>query len=79
MVVTYSTEFALPLDGGRIRRMDSTWYQALDPDSYKLTEDADGFGVYWCKAEGCRGYYRFNRSRLKGLLEPSDYVHSCPQ
>jgi len=77
MTVTYKTRFGLPLDGGRIRRMDRTWYQTLDPDSYKLTEDSDGFGVYWCKAQGCRGYYRFNRSRLKGLLEPSDYVHPC--
>ncbi len=25
--------------------MNSNWYQALEPNSYRLTEDKDGFGI----------------------------------
>ncbi|KAK2601066.1 hypothetical protein N8I77_010539 [Diaporthe amygdali] len=32
------------------------WYQALDPDSYSLTEDEEGFGIYWCRQNECRNY-----------------------
>lgn len=39
------------------------WYQALDPDSYSLTADRDGFEVYWCRQERCCNYYR----RIPGL------------
>lgn len=41
------------------------WYQSLDPDSYGLTNDEDGRGVYWCREPECCNYYRgppnFNR------------------
>ncbi|KAH8680552.1 hypothetical protein BX600DRAFT_444671, partial [Xylariales sp. PMI_506] len=37
------------------------WCQALDPDSYNLTEDKDGLGVFWCHQEGCLNYYRYIR------------------
>lgn len=29
--------------------IDPHWYQSLDPDSYNLTGDRDGLGVYWCR------------------------------
>lgn len=37
--------------------LDPTWYQALDPGSYSLRADSDGFGVYWCRQKQCRNYY----------------------
>ena len=74
MVVTFESSFALPLDGEHLKLMDKKWYDALDPNSYNLTDDAEGFGVYWCKTEGCNNYYRFSHSRLKRLLKPSDYT-----
>lgn len=37
------------------------WCQALDPDSYNLTEDKEGFGVFWCRQKGCLNYYRYIR------------------
>ena len=62
-----------------LRHMSNEWYYALDPDSFGLTEDADGLGVYWCWDKGCRNYYRYGTSRLRGLLRrPSDYVRECP-
>ena len=78
LIVDYVTTVMLPADGRRLSKMDRNWYAALDPDSYGLTNDIDGFGIYWCKAEGCRNYYRFICSRLQRLLEPSDYSRMCP-
>lgn len=42
---------------GRDRAISPQWYQALDPDSYSLTEDEAGFEVYWCRQNKCRNYY----------------------
>ncbi|KAK3942093.1 hypothetical protein QBC46DRAFT_428423 [Diplogelasinospora grovesii] len=76
--VAHASFVDLPLDkDGALRQMSSGWYQVLDPDSYHLTEDWEGFGVYWCKAKDCKNYYRFNQSRLKPLVP--DYRHACPQ
>jgi len=77
--VTYHSRIEVVADGnGSPQQMNRSWYQALDPESYGLTNDADGFGLYWCKTEGCRNYYRFGRSRFRRLLRASDYVHACP-
>jgi len=57
--------------------MSRNWLQVLDPDSYRLTEDKEGFGIYWCKSETCQNYYRFNRSRLNPIVK--DYWHACPE
>ncbi len=62
-------------EDGMLRRMCDRWYLALDPDSYRLTDDREGFGVYWCKAKGCRNYYRFNHSRLGPFLK--DHTRAC--
>ena len=48
VLVTYQSTFSLALDyddSRRLRRMDSNWFHALDPDSYNLTQDSAGFGV----------------------------------
>lgn len=34
----------------------SQWYQALDPDSYSVTGDEEGFEIYWCRQNECRNY-----------------------
>jgi hypothetical protein len=78
VVVSYSSCVVILLDESdrHVGAMDANWYQALDPDSYGLTEDVEGFGVYWCKDRGCKNYYRFARSRLRGMLKPSEYVRA---
>lgn len=52
LVVGYNWEFPARSEGN----IHPHWYQALDPDSYNLTTDRDGFGVYWCRQEQCRNY-----------------------
>ncbi|KAK3374222.1 hypothetical protein B0T24DRAFT_625958, partial [Lasiosphaeria ovina] len=78
IVVSYHSCVAVALDESNqhLRDMNANWYHALDPDSYSLTKDIEGFGVYWCKGQGCRNYYRFTRSRLRGVLKPSEYVRT---
>ncbi|KAK3353756.1 hypothetical protein B0T25DRAFT_220623 [Lasiosphaeria hispida] len=79
VVVSYQSMIVLDLDKDcHLRRMNWNWYQALDPDSYDIAKDTEGFGLYWCKDGGCRNYYRFSRSRLRGFLKHADYVQSCP-
>ncbi len=63
-------------DGGI--QMGSNWFQLLDADSYGLVADDVGFGVYWCRTEGCRNYYRYSRSRLRPFLAEADYRVVCP-
>lgn len=67
----------------------ASWYLSLDPDSYGLTRDAEGYGVYWCREPECCNYYRgspgFNRLILgyrhiqgeeeEACLEDLDYQH----
>ncbi len=78
--ISFFTWVHLDLDeDGTLRRMNSQWYQVLEPESYKLTDDKDGFAVYWCMAKACRNYYKYGRSRLVSLLRPSDYTHTCPK
>lgn len=47
----------------RAGAIDIQWYQALDPDSYSLTEDEQGFEIYWCSQNECRNYH----GRLPGF------------
>src|SRR3569833_2067775 len=61
---------------GLLPKMNTGWYSILDPGSYDLKDDVEGFGVYWCKSKDCKNYYRFNRSRLRPLLR--DHRHPCP-
>jgi len=67
--------FHLEDKGEKLPKMSRSWYLSLDPDSYRLTEDHEGFRLWWCMSEGCRNYYQYNRSRLLPLL--SDYRHAC--
>ena len=81
IVATYQSRMRFALGPGEdysLRRMNRGWYQALDPDSYGLTDDTDGFGLFWCKTEKCRNYYRLGWSRLAGFLNPADCLHECP-
>ena len=75
--VAHESKATLPLNENEtLPEMGKGWYVTLDPDTYDLTDDEEGFGVYWCKANDCKNYYRFNRSRLRPLLR--DYWHTCP-
>ncbi|KAJ9150828.1 hypothetical protein NKR23_g3394 [Pleurostoma richardsiae] len=42
-----------------LRPSDGRWYRALDPASYRLTDDWDNYGRSWCAQQGCANYYRF--------------------
>lgn len=42
-------------------RVTPGWCQALDPDSYGLTNDMESFGITWCRQPGCRNYYKYLR------------------
>lgn len=68
------------LDGkdGHLRRMVSNWYLLLDPQSYKVTQDRDGFRVYWCEDKRCRNYWQYARSRWRPFLSAEDYTRACP-
>lgn len=81
IVLTYYSTFRFTLDEDqRLKGMDTAWYAALDPESYKVFEDTDGLGVYWCKSEGCRNYYLFAQSRLGRLLKDGKgYWRECSQ
>lgn len=41
----------------RAGHIDIQWYQALDPESYGLVEDEQGFEIYWCNQNECRNYH----------------------
>ncbi|KAK0725987.1 hypothetical protein B0H67DRAFT_572056 [Lasiosphaeris hirsuta] len=55
-VVSYSARIMIELNRSQqhVGQMNANWYHAPDPDSYSLTRDGEGFGVYWCRDEGCR-------------------------
>ena len=42
---------------GRVGCVGQQWYQALDPDSYSLTDDEEGFEIYWCRQKEYRNCY----------------------
>lgn len=52
------------------------WYNALDPDSYSITEDEDGLGVFRCRTEGCRNYYR-GVLNYAGILRHREFHKKC--
>lgn len=53
LVLDYTRVLIIGCDGA----IGAQWYRALEPDSYKLTEDEEGFGIYWCRQNECRNYY----------------------
>lgn len=53
LVLDYTRVLNIRCDGD----IGAQWYRALDSDSYKLTEDEEGFEVYWCRQTECRNYY----------------------
>lgn len=40
---------------GKLMMLD--WYHALDTESYNLTQDKQGFEVFWCREPHCRNYF----------------------
>ncbi|KAI0007957.1 hypothetical protein F4779DRAFT_642310 [Xylariaceae sp. FL0662B] len=44
------------------------WYQAVEPDSYNLTDDKESLHVLWCRKRGCKNYYRY-------LKQSPDFTH----
>jgi hypothetical protein len=50
------------------------WCQALDPDSYNLTDDNETFGILWCRQPNCKNYYKYLR---KAPFPLSDTNRKC--
>ncbi|KAK4187565.1 hypothetical protein QBC35DRAFT_474360 [Podospora australis] len=48
--------------GKPIENIGSGWFLALAPESFELGGDDDGYGLYWCKTESCRNYWRLTLS-----------------
>jgi hypothetical protein len=67
----YIRRISIIPENGRPGRVTMAWFQALDPDSYNLTDDKESFGVLWCRQPGCRNYYRY----LKRALVPFRDTH----
>ncbi|ODA82469.1 hypothetical protein RJ55_00976 [Drechmeria coniospora] len=63
---------------GTLGPMNHGWYHSLDPRSYGLTADGDGYAVYWCKSNSCRNYHRYTKSRLSPFIKQGHYTRSCP-
>lgn len=76
LCLTVNYERRLRARSGRL--MSPEWYQALDPESYGLTTDRDGFGIYWCRKKQCRNYY----GRIPGysrIIYGKEYSRKCPE
>ncbi|KAG8162507.1 hypothetical protein KVR01_008272 [Diaporthe batatas] len=62
-----------PLENGNIT---PEWYNTLDPESYNITEDEDGLGVFWCPTDGCRNFYKEVLSYSR-ILRHRDFRKEC--
>jgi hypothetical protein len=69
--IKYNRRIAILPKSCRPGRVTMAWCQALDPDSYNLTDDTESYGVLWCRQRGCRNYYRY----LKKALVPLGDTH----
>lgn len=72
LIVDYFRGFQVRSQG----KINPHWYQALDPESYNLTGDRDGIGIYWCRQQQCRNYY----GRIPGfsrIVYSQEYSTRC--
>ncbi|KAK0709993.1 hypothetical protein B0T26DRAFT_679328 [Lasiosphaeria miniovina] len=61
----------------KLARLTWAWFMAIDPESYRITEDMDGFGVYWCRDKACRNFWQYTQSRLRPFFSEHD-CSLCP-
>lgn len=52
------------------------WYNALDPNSYNITDDQDGLGVFWCAQPHCRNYFKGLPNHAR-ILRGREYRKEC--
>lgn len=52
------------------------WFNTIDPCSYNITDDEDGFGVYWCSQPRCRNYYK-RLPNYAGILRHRSFRKEC--
>lgn len=74
LVIRYSRS----LDVSSDMEINPHWYQVLDPDSYSLTADRDGLGVYWCRQQQCRNYCG-RTPGFSSIIYGRDYSRRCPR
>lgn len=48
-----------PMNTASCTKVTHAWFEAVDPDSYALREDAETYGTLWCRDEACANYYRY--------------------
>lgn len=72
LVVDYMRTLVV-CDGGKILPY---WYNALDPDSYNITDDEDGLGVFWCPQSHCRNYFK-GPLNYAGVLRGLEFRKEC--
>lgn len=58
--------------------MGPQWFNSLDPESYGLSADNEGYGVYWCGDDECLNYYNY-ASVFTRFLARAEYQHECPR
>lgn len=52
------------------------WYNTIDTDSYGITGDQDGLGVYWCSQPRCRNYHK-GILNYAGILRGREFRKEC--
>lgn len=52
------------------------WFNTIDPGSYNITEDQDGFGVFWCSQPRCRNYHK-RLPNYAGILRQREFRKDC--
>ena len=57
--VEYSRRITVAPDPLPVGPVTKAWLRSVDPDSYRLTDDVESFGILWCLRPGCRNYYRY--------------------
>jgi len=63
------------------RTVDYSWFQAFDPDWYRLWEDQDTKGTLWCLDSNCPNYYRYSERPIirKCSVASGAIFHENPQ
>jgi hypothetical protein len=57
--IRYNRVITVISKASRPSRVTWQWCQAMDPDSYNLTNDKESFEILWCRQPECKNYYKY--------------------
>lgn len=57
-------------------KLTPQWYNTIDPDSYNITDDQDGLGIYWCSQPRRRNYHQ-RLPNFAGILRHREFRKEC--